>query len=306
MSQIDEALKRAAAAGEVPADGHVAAAPGPRMFEIESRILDRFARETAPGLQESSHRQPPQPRVEPPPVISRRAPSRTLPPSVEGKLVLSRDMPQVTLEQYRRLGAALHELQTQHGLNTLAVTSALPREGKTLTITNLALTLSESYHRRVLLIDADLRRPSIHGVLGIPNGAGFADVERSGDGTLPLVELSTRLSVLTAGKAGASPMAQLTSDRARAIIRDASARFDWVLLDAPPVGLLPDAQLIARLSESVLFVIAAGSTPYHLVQRSIAELGAERIVGTVLNRVQARTLPVSDYYQGYYGADAAR
>ena len=158
----------------------------------------------------------------------------------------------------------------------------------------------------MLLIDADLRRPSIHELLGIPNGAGFADVERSGGGTLPLVEVSPRLSVLTAGKAGASPRAQLTSDRARAIVKSASASFDWVLLDAPPVGLLPDAQLIARLSESVLFVIAAGSTPYHLVQRGIADLGADRIVGTVLNRVQARTLPVSDYYQGYYQADASR
>jgi Mrp family chromosome partitioning ATPase len=94
-------------------------------------------------------------------------------------------------------------------------------------------------------------------------------------------------------------MAQLTSDRARAIVRDASKRFDWVLLDAPPVGLLPDAHLIARLSENVLFVIAAGSTPYELVQRCIAELGAERIVGTVLNRAQAHTLPASDYYQDY-------
>jgi capsular exopolysaccharide synthesis family protein len=303
MSQIDAALKRAAAAGEVPDDGHVTAAPEPRLYEVGPAMLERFALETPPRSQQSP--QPPPARVAAPP-ISRRAPIKTLPPSLEGKLVVSRDIPQVTVEQYRRLGAALHELQSQHGLNTLAVTSALPREGKTLTITNLALTLSESFHRRVLLIDADLRRPSIHEALGIPNGAGFADVERSGDGTLPLVEISPRLSVLTAGKPGASPMAQLTSDRARAIVRDASARFDWVLLDAPPVGLLPDAQLIARLSESVLFVIAAGSTPYSLVQRGIAELGAERIVGTVLNRVQARTLPVTNYYQGYYKADASR
>jgi protein-tyrosine kinase len=304
MSQIDEALRRAAAAGEVPDDGHVAAAPEPRMYEIGPAILERFALETPPRFQEDPR--PPPAGVAAAPLTSRPAPIKSLRPSLEGKLVVSRDIPQVTVEQYRRLAAALHELQAQHGLNTLAVTSALPLEGKTLTITNLALTLSDSFHRRVLLIDADLRRPSIHEVLGIPNGAGFADVERSGDGALPLVDISPRLSVLTAGKPGASPMAQLTSDRARAIVRDASARFDWVLLDAPPVGLLPDAQLIARLSESVLFVIAAGSTPYRLVQRGIAEVGAERIVGTVLNRVQTRTLPVTDYYQGYYPADTAR
>jgi capsular exopolysaccharide synthesis family protein len=303
MSQIDDALRRAAAAA-APGGGYDAVAPEPRTYAADAAILDRFARETPAAFEESP--KPPPSRVVAVPHAVRRAPVRTLPPSLEGKLVVSRDIPQVTVEQYRRLGAALHELQAQHGLNTLAVTSALPREGKSLTITNLALTLSESFHYRVLLIDADLRRPSIHELLGIPNGAGFADVERSGDMTLPLVEISPRLSVLTAGKAGASPMAQLTSDRARAIVKGASARFDWVLLDAPPVGLLPDAQLIARLSESVLFVIAAGSTPYHLVQRGIADLGADRIVGTVLNRVQARTLPVSDYYQGYYEADASR
>jgi capsular exopolysaccharide synthesis family protein len=298
-------LKRAAAAAAAdgPDSGHVAAAVGPRTYELDPAILERFARETPQRFRESP--QPPPTRVVAVPLPPRRAPFKSA-PSLEGKLVVSRDMRQATVEQYRRLGAALHELQVQHGLNTLAVTSALPREGKTLTITNLALTLSESFHQRVLLIDCDLRRPSVHEVLGIENEAGFADVERSGDGALPLVEMAPRLSVLTAGKAGASPMAQLTSDRAHAIIKDASARFDWVLLDAPPIGLLPDAQLIARLCENVLFVIAAGSTPYHLVQRGIAELGPERIVGTVLNRVQGRTLPVSDYYDGYYAADASR
>jgi capsular exopolysaccharide synthesis family protein len=272
------------------------------MYEVDPAILERFARETPARFEEK-----PQPRpaaVVAAPMTSRGEPIKALPPLMEGKLVVSRDMPQMTVEQYRRLGAALLELQAQHGLNTLAITSALPREGKTLTITNLALTLSESFHHRVLLIDVDLRRPSVHEMFGIPNGAGFANAERSADGALPLVEISPFLSVLTAGRAGASPMAQLTSDRARAIVKDVSARFDWVLLDAPPVGLLPDARLIARLSESVLFVIAAGSSPYHIVQRGIADLGPERIVGIVLNRVQPSTLPASDY--GYYAMDASR
>jgi capsular exopolysaccharide synthesis family protein len=300
MSQIDEALKRAAA-GEVPHAGHVAA-PEPRMYESDPGILERFARETPARFEEKPQFRPAAVVVAPP--ISRRESIKAMPPSMEGKLVVSRDMPQMTVEQYRRLGAAMHELQAQHGLSILAVTSALPREGKSLTITNLALTLSESFHHRVLLIDVDLRRPTVHEMLGIPNQAGFADVERSAGGTLPLVEISPFLSVLTAGKAGASPMAQLTSDRARAIVKDASARFDWVLLDAPPVGLLPDARLVARLSESVLFVIAAGSTPYQIIQRGIADLGADRIVGIVLNRVQPRTLPSADY--GYYASDASR
>ena len=182
------------------------------------------------------------------------------------------------------------------------VTSATPQEGKTLTVTNLALTLSEAYHQRVLLIDADLRRPSVHEVFGIPSGAGLADVVSDRGRAMPLVELSPCLSVLTAGRRLASPLAMLTSERMRAVIDDAASQFDWVLLDTPPVGLLPDAQLVARLSEGVLFVIAAGVTPYPLVRHAVNELGVERLVGTVLNRVEERTLPVGGYYGSYYGA----
>ena len=215
-------------------------------------------------------------------------------------------MPRVSVEQYRRLAGSLHELQQQRGLKSLMVSSAVPREGKTLTITNLALTLSESFQQQVLIIDADLRRPSVHEVFGIPNGRGLGDVILSGNDALPLVEISEHLSVLTAGHLDADPMAQLSSDRASALIRKAAVHFDWVLLDAPPVALLPDAQLIARLSEAILFVVAAGSTPYHLVQRSIEELGAERIAGTVLNRVEESSLALNDYYQGYYRSENAR
>jgi Mrp family chromosome partitioning ATPase len=156
----------------------------------------------------------------------------------------------------------------------------------------------------VLLIDADLRRPSVHEVFGVENGPGLADIGRGAAVRPPYVELSSCLSLLTAGHAVANPLAILTSDQVRALVADAASKFDWVLIDTPPVGLLPDAQLVARLTEGVLFVIAAGVTPYALIKRCIAELGADRIVGTVLNRVERRTLPTDNY--GSYYADALR
>src|SRR5262249_51844668 len=82
----------------------------------------------------------------------------------------------VAVEQYRRLGAVLHDEQIQRKLKTVIVTSALPQDGKTLTIVNLALTLSESYERRVLLIDADVRCPGVHTILDLPNDQGLSDV----------------------------------------------------------------------------------------------------------------------------------
>jgi capsular exopolysaccharide synthesis family protein len=207
----------------------------------------------------------------------------------------------VSLEQYRRLAAVLHEAQVQNQTRTIMITSALPREGKTLTVVNLALTLSESYARRVLVIDADLRGPSLHHILAIPNDRGLSEALHEGRHDLPLTEVSGRLCALTAGKPGPTPLAGLSSTRMGEVLEECAARFDWVLIDTPPVGVLPDAQVIARLVGGVILVIAAGSTPVAAIERAVAELGgAEAISGTVLNRVEAHRIPDADYY-GQYG-----
>jgi Mrp family chromosome partitioning ATPase len=117
------------------------------------------------------------------------------------------------------------------------------------------------------------------------------------------IQVSSTLSVLPAGRVEGSPLAALSSPLLQTIVADATARYDWVLLDTPPVGLLTDAHLVARATDGVVFVIAAGVTPYALVQRSVAEIGRERIVGAVLNRVDERTLPVRDYYHRHYFND---
>jgi capsular exopolysaccharide synthesis family protein len=266
---------------------------------VDLALIESYATEESKKFQSAgAHPNPPQPVVRP--AVDSAVRSLSLPPRMENKLVIGRDISPLTIEQYRRLAAVLHQLQAEHGLKTIMVTSAAPAEGKTLTVTNLALTLSESYHQRVLLVDADLRRPSVHEVFGIQCGEGLAEVVVDRAHSLPVVELSPTLTVLTAGRRLSNPMAMLTSERMRAVISDAAAGFDWVLLDTPPVGLLPDAQLVARLSEGILFVIAAGATPYPLVKRAINELGVERLVGTVLNRVEERNLGLSDHYGSYY------
>jgi capsular exopolysaccharide synthesis family protein len=221
-------------------------------------------------------------------------------PGAGAKLVGSTDISPVAAEQYRRLAGSLHQLQTESGLKTLMVTSSLPREGKTLTVTNLALTLSESYKRRVLLIDADLRRPSIHDVLRLPNSTGLSEALKSSKGRPHVVEVSPMLSVLTAGKPDSDPMAGLSSERMVALLEEWAAEFDWVLLDAPPVGLMPDANLLARATRAVVFVIAAGMTSHKTIERAIGEIGRDLIIGTVLNRIEDRQLPAAAYYQHYY------
>ena len=216
------------------------------------------------------------------------------------KLVVSPHMPPASILQYRRLAAALHDLQVENGLKIVLISSAVPQEGKTLTITNLALTLSESYHRRTLLIDADLRCPSIHELFGISKTPGLGEVLETSGRQLPLLQASSWLQVLTAGHPGATPLAQLTSDRLRGIVNDAAAHFDWVLLDTPPTSLLPDAQHLASVSDGVLLVIAAGKTSYKMIQRAVASIGPERIVGTMLNYADDAILLQEAAYGRYY------
>ncbi|HEY1308702.1 MAG TPA: CpsD/CapB family tyrosine-protein kinase [Vicinamibacterales bacterium] len=214
------------------------------------------------------------------------------------KLVVSRECNPLIVEQYRRLAATLHEAQIEKGLKTVMVTSAAPREGKTLTAVNIALTLSESYNRRVLLIDADLRRPSVHELLGVGNEPGLSDVLRADHADIPTVQISARLFVLVSGRTEGNPLAGLSSDRMRSLLDDAATRYDWVLLDTPPVGLLSDSQVLGRLAQASVFVIRSGETPFPAVERAMADLGRDRIIGTVLNAVE--DIPSTSYYGNYY------
>jgi capsular exopolysaccharide synthesis family protein len=206
----------------------------------------------------------------------------------------------ISVEQYRRLAATLHDVQVSNGLKTVMLTSSVPNEGKTLTSVNLAFTLSDSYARRVLVIDADLRCPCLHSLLGLSNARGLSEVLADGRLDLPFIEVSERLSVLTAGRPGPAPLAGLSSPRMRALLEECARRFDWVLVDTPPVGVLPDAQLIARLAGAVVLVIGAGSTPAALVERAVAELGPECIIGTVLNRVDTHVISEAGYVDRYH------
>ena len=214
------------------------------------------------------------------------------------KLVVSPSLIPTAREWYRQLAATLHQAQLEHNIGAVMVTSAVPGEGKTLTTTNLALTLSESYQRRVLLIDADLRRPTVHTLLGVPNTTGLREALVSED-PLPLIHVNAHLSVLLGGAAEDDPMKTLASDRMRTLIQNARARFDWVLLDTPPVGLLPDEKVLASAVDVALLVVKAGRTPYDVVQAAAEAVGKERIFGVVLNSAAESDIAALSY--GSYG-----
>lgn len=301
MSRVDEALRLSEGAGpgqEKDPDGKAAGSP-----------LNQYFRERGDRAGSDESRGPRLVDAEDPaPRVDDRAgdpPGPALDDARLARLVIGTSN-SVSVEQYRRLAAVLHEEQAEDALTTVMVTSAVPGEGKTLTAVNLALTLSESYARRVIVIDADLRAPSVHTTLGIPNEAGLSDALRNTDGHLPIQQVTNGLSVMTAGRVGLNPLAGLSSRRMEEILLDLAGRYDWVLLDASPVGVLPDAQVLARLVGGVILVIGAGSTPAAAVERAIAELGGpDALIGTVLNRTEEHRIPDAGYC-GRYAHDNRR
>lgn len=222
------------------------------------------------------------------------------------KLIVNGLLPSAASEQYRRIAGLLHHLQQDRGIHVVMVASATPGEGKTLTAVNLALTFSESYQRRVLLIDADLRRPMLHTVLGVENNrSGLSALLRGPvDYQLKTTHISDRLELAPSGAPDPDPMSGLTSDRMRRVVADAASRYDWVILDTPPVALLPDASLLAAMVDVAVLVVSAGRTPLALVQKAVDTIGRDRITGVVLNRVTTENMPAEAYKYGYYYAPA--
>lgn len=199
------------------------------------------------------------------------------------------------VEQFRRLAGALHHAQHTNGLRSVMVTSAAPGDGKTLTAVNLALVLAESYRANVLLVDADLRRPSIPSVVDGSEGSGLSEALRAPtEQKLALVALTPRLTLLPAGQPIANSLEALTSPRMQQILDEATARFDWVILDAPPIGPTADARLLTGMVGGTLFVVHAGKTQCPEVQKAIEALGRDQILGVVLNGV------TPEPHDGYY------
>jgi capsular exopolysaccharide synthesis family protein len=207
-------------------------------------------------------------------------------PGWRERLIVSADADPLLVHQFHRLAASLLQAQRAEHLKSVMITSAAPKDGKTLTALNLALVLSESYRRRVLLVEADLRRPAISAAANLPLGDGLSDaIQASDDRKVPLVRLTDTLTLLPAGRPDPDPLSGLTSPRLKRIMQDAAEQFDWVIVDTPPLGATADAGLLCPLVDAAVLVIRAGRTAYTAVQAAIETLGRERILGVVLNGV---------------------
>jgi capsular exopolysaccharide synthesis family protein len=202
----------------------------------------------------------------------------------ESKLVALSAPDSAAAEQYRVLYQRLVRLAARRPMRVVAVTSAGRGEGRTTTAANLALTAAQE-GRSTVLVEADLRRPSIAALLGLAPRAGLAEVL---DGTSELGQAVARvgpLSVLCAG-APRDAGAALRSSRAAAVMEQLRASYELVVLDAPPALALADGDRVASAADAALLVIKAGATPRDVVRLALEALG-ERCAGVVLNGVDA-------------------
>jgi capsular exopolysaccharide synthesis family protein len=216
---------------------------------------------------------------------------------------LSQDIDSRITEQFRRLAAALLHGQREGRLKVVMVTSAIPGEGKTLTALNLAFVLAESYRRRVLLIDADLRRPRLSEAANLTVSEGLGEMLKAHeDRKAPLAQLTDRLCLLPAGRPDPEPLSGLTSRRMQSLLEEAAEQFDWVIVDTPPATVTADAGLIGALVDGTVLVVRAGQTPHPAVRKAVETLGQDRIFGVVLNGV-ARGNEDETYAYGYPAQD---
>ncbi|MGA7855221.1 MAG: polysaccharide biosynthesis tyrosine autokinase, partial [Candidatus Acidiferrales bacterium] len=228
------------------------------------------------------------------------APQTTSGPRVE---TLSHTQPKSQIsEAFRALRTSLLLSQAEHPPQVILVTSALPREGKTTSAVNLAVTLAQ-LGDRTLLIDSDLRKPGIRRALSMPIGketglsSYLAGVSNLDEIVYPHPAISN-LATMTTGPIPPSPADLLSSHRMRDAISDLRRRFKFIVIDSPPVRAATDAVIVSSLTDGVLLVVRSGQTPKEAFTRTRDLLSAvkSRILGVVLNAVDS-TAP--DYYYSY-------
>lgn len=185
-------------------------------------------------------------------------------------------------EAYRSLAANLQFAYADRQLQTIGITSAAQGEGKSTTIANLAIALAQS-GRRVIVVDADLRRPGQHSLFGVSRDEGLSTV-LAGEEALPLQETSASgVRVLTSGPLPANPLEALASRRFDHALALARAQADFVLVDMPPAGALADVAVVAPRLEGMLLVVCAGRTKRDLARRAREQL--ERVNASLLGVV---------------------
>lgn len=216
------------------------------------------------------------------------------------------------VEQFRSLRSRLLEVRRQSAIKTVLISSGMPSEGKSFVAVNLAVSLARDGASRVLLIDADLRRPTLHQALAAPRQPGLSEYLASTAGIFevlqgngakdPLLDGISSLTFIPAGASMDTSSELLTNTRMKDLITSLSPHFEWIIIDSPPVLAVTDAVDIARVADAVLLVAREAHTPFQVAQRAQAAFKQSAVLGIVLNAAKNAHHKNSYYYGSYYGS----
>ncbi|MEV5029127.1 CpsD/CapB family tyrosine-protein kinase [Paenibacillus sp. LPE1-1-1.1] len=205
-------------------------------------------------------------------------------------------------ESYRALRTNIEFSSIDEKLQVLMVSSAGPGEGKSTTITNLAVTFAQS-EKKVVLIDADLRKPTAHHTFSISNRWGLSTVISQQSSLEEVIQVTDipNLDVITSGAIPPNPAEMMGSKRMTAVIDQLRGMYDIILIDTPPLLAVTDAQIVAAKSDGVILVVDQGKVKRDIAGKAVKNLESvnARILGVVLNNVKRKANEEAYYY--YYG-----
>jgi capsular exopolysaccharide synthesis family protein len=214
----------------------------------------------------------------------------------ESRLVCLTDNESLAAEKFRFVGITLQHLRRERPLKKVLITSTIPQEGKSMVSANLACALARRTQQRTLLVEGDVRRPSLSQLFGLETMPGICEClqgERSLTASIYHVE-GPGFWFLPAGSAPKNPMELLQSGRLSALMDQLTGLFDWIVIDSPPVMPLADTSVWMRLTDGVLLVVRQGITKKRQLQRGLEALEPKKVIGALLNGSKS-TVP-GDYY----------
>ncbi|MFA1713798.1 CpsD/CapB family tyrosine-protein kinase [Peribacillus frigoritolerans] len=204
------------------------------------------------------------------------------------------------VEQYRTIRTNLQFSAVEKDIRTMIFTSANAGEGKSTTSINVAAVFSQQ-GKRILIIDADLRKPSVHTNFNMENYLGLTNIISKQNQLLDVVQPSIypNLDVLTSGPIPPNPSELLGSNGMVTVLDEAKLHYDLVILDTPPVNAVTDAQVLASMTDGVVLVLSSGSTEIHQAQKAkeLLENANAKLLGAILNKKKQK-YPDEYYYYG--------
>lgn len=204
-------------------------------------------------------------------------------------------------EGYRMLRTNIGFSTINKKMQIIMVTSSMPGEGKSTTCANMAVTFAQT-NKKVLLIDADLRKPSQHHIFGKTNRSGLTTALFNQMELQDIIQFTgtDNLSIIQAGPTPPNPSELLSSEQMAALLKTAREQYDIIIIDTPPIMSVTDAQIVAAQSDGVVLVIHSGKVKKEIALKSKAALGHvnAKLLGVVLNKINRNQ---SDSYSYYYG-----